>query len=232
MLSISKSKLAAVLEQSSDIPADVTFKVYDEEGKVDIFHAHKYYLALVSDVLKTRFFGSLRETSDTLVVRDTTAQAFETMINFVYHKNCQLDKKSVEELFEIVNIAEMYDVAGLMTHVGVAIARVQINLNNVVELARTAEQFLNLSSVSQCPSLFESCLDFLFETMHSHVLDYSGLIISPQNEEIVLKLYNLIKEKPLHFCPYCEEVLWNAQELHFCQHYFDIMMYADDYYNE
>ena len=137
MLSITKSKLAAVLEQSSDIPTDVTFKVYDEEGKVDIFHAHKYYLALVSDVLKTRFFGSLRETSDTLVVRGTTAQAFETMINFVYHKNCQLDKKSVEELFEIVNITKMYDVASLMTHVGVTITI--INLNNVVELAQTAE---------------------------------------------------------------------------------------------
>ena len=56
----------------------------------------------------------------------------------------------------------------------------------------------------------------------------TGLIISPQNEEIILKLYNLIEEKPLHFYPYPEEVPWNAQEFHFFQHYFDSMMYDDD----
>ena len=230
MLSITKSKLGSVLSSHLTSPWTSPSKFTMRREKLKFFMLTS--TAWPWPVRFSRFFRYWRETSDTLVVGGTTAQVFATMINCVCHKNCQLDKKSVKELFEIVNIAEMYDVAGLMTHVGVAIARVQINLNNVVELARTAEQFLILSSVSQCPSLFESCLDFLFETMHSHVLDFSGLIISPHNEEIVLKLYNLIKEKPLHFCPYCEEVLWNAQELHFCQHYFDIMMYADDYYNE
>ena len=121
MLSITKSKLAGILDQPSDIPTDITFLVYDEE---DIFHALKYYLALVSEVLKTRFFGS-----------------FEALIHHVYHKNCELEKKSVEELFEVANIAEMYDVAGLMTEVGVAIARVPVTVSNVVDLAHTAEQF-------------------------------------------------------------------------------------------
>ena len=77
------------------------------------------------------------QVEDTSMHGENGAQVFATMINFVYHKNCQLDKKSVEELFEIVNITKMYDVASLMTHVGVTITI--INLNNVVELAQTAE---------------------------------------------------------------------------------------------
>ena len=189
MLSITKSKLAGILDQPSDIPTDITFQVYDEEEKVDIFHAHKYYLALVSEVLRTRFFGSLKENSVSLVVRGTT---FEALINHVYHKNCELEKKSVEELFEVANIAEMYDVAGLMTEVGVAIARVPVTLSNVVELANTAEQFSILRSASQC--LLNSSVTFLVFTLPHHVLDFSGLIFCSQHQDTAERLHKKILE--------------------------------------
>ena len=86
MFSISKSKWARVLDPSSDIPSDISFRVYDEEDNFTEFHARKYYLALVSKVLSKRFFGILRESSDVLDVRGTTARAFDTMIKCVYHK--------------------------------------------------------------------------------------------------------------------------------------------------
>ena len=128
-------------------------------------------------------------------MRGTTAQAFEALINHVYHKNCELEKKSVEELFEVANIAEMYDVAGLMTQVGVAIARVPVTLSNVVELAHTAEQFSILISASQC--LMSSCVTFLVSTLHLLVLDFSGLIFCSQHQDTAERLHKKILEIPL-----------------------------------
>jgi len=195
MLSITKSKLAGILDQPSDIPTDTTFHVYDEEEKVNIFQAHKYYMALVSEVLRARFFGSLKENSDILVVRGTTAQAFEVLIKYVYHKNCGLENKTVKELFEVANLAEMYDVSDLMTEVGVAIARVPVTLRNAVELAHTAEQFSILSSASRC--LMSSCITFLVSTLSHHVLDFSGLIFSSQHQDTAERLHKKILEIPL-----------------------------------
>ena len=104
MLPLAKSKVAHVLDASSGIPTDVIFQVHNVVGESQEFQAHKYYLALVSEAFKARFFGSLRETKDILEVKGTTPQAFEAMINFIYHKDCQWESKSVEELFEIANI--------------------------------------------------------------------------------------------------------------------------------
>ena len=177
MLSIAKSQLSEALKQSSDIPTDITFHVDDEGEKVHVFHAHKYYLALISKVIKTRFFGSMRETTDILVVKGKTSQAFETMINYVYHKNCSWEKKSTEELFEVANIAEMYDVAGLMKEVEQAVGNIPVTLTNVVDLTHSARQFSFLSDVSKC--LLSSCVYFLQKTLLSHVLDFSGLVHSP-----------------------------------------------------
>ena len=58
MLSISKSMLAATLDPSFDIPTDITFRVYENEDKITVFHANKYYLALISEVLKKKNSGA------------------------------------------------------------------------------------------------------------------------------------------------------------------------------
>ena len=141
MLSIAKSKVADALDSSLGIPTDITFQVQDVQGGIQEFRAHKNFLALVSEVFKTRFFGSLKETSDILDIQGSTPQAFEAMINFIYHKDCQWNKNSAEELFEIANIAEMYDIAGLMVEVKRAVFRILVTLSNVAELDHTAKQF-------------------------------------------------------------------------------------------
>ena len=104
MLSVAKSKVAEALDLAAGIPTDVTFQVHDGEKGVREFKAHKFCLALVSEVFRARLFGSLRETADILDVKGTTPQAFETMISFIYHRNCQWKMKTLEEIIEIANI--------------------------------------------------------------------------------------------------------------------------------
>jgi len=213
MLSVGKSKVADALDSSSGIPTDVTFLVKNSQDGVEKFQAHKLLLSLVSEVFKTRFYGSFGETSDILEIQEIAPQAFETMINFIYHKDCHLDKKSAEEIFEIANVAEMYDIAQLMVEVKRAVKRIPVTMTNVADLAHTAEQFSMFPSVST--TLMRSCVKFLYSIGYQ-VLDFSGLIFSPHHESIVLKLHIYFMEKPsLFLCPKCQ-IFSFFDELHCC----------------
>ena len=212
MLSISKSHFAAVLDPSSDIPTDLTIEVHDDKGKVTVFHAHKYYLALVSNVLRRRFFGSFRENSEVLIVRGTTAQAFESLINFVYHKGVKFKSNDV---FDVANLAEMYDVKGLMVEVENAFKRVQINLKNVVLVASYAQKLSMFSSFNITEYLLTKCCNYLKKKLRTHVIDFSGLsYYSLRHKETVKLLHERILELPLSACQQCPQFV--IDEHHNC----------------
>jgi len=205
---------AVTLDPSAGIPTDVTFQVEDGIAQVKEFQAHKYYLALVSKVFKARFFGSMREVGDILVVRGTSSQAFQTMINFIYHKDCGWAKKTAEELFEIANVAEMYDIAGLLDKVKKAIQCIPVTLSTVAELAHTAEQFSMFPNISTC--LLHRCVKFLFCTLCTRVLDFSGLIFSPEHQSVILKLQSHLLENPQLWCCKCNKFVSDCHKFHYC----------------
>ena len=201
MLSISKTKFAMLLDPSSEITTDIPFKVYDDDDKVSVYHAHKYYLAPVSKVFRKRFFGSLKETKHVVDVRGTTAHAFETMIKFVYHRDCMWEQKSLDELVEVANLAEMYDIEDLMGHVETAACKVPINLGNVVEVAHMAEKLSTFSSFNLTEYLVDSCCNFL------NVLDFSGLKFSHQQKNTVKMLQDRVLEQST-VCGKCYEFVY------------------------
>ena len=155
----------------------------------------------------------MKEESDTLIVRGTTAQAFETMINFVYHKDINWHGKSAGELFEIVNIAELYDVVGFITAVEEAF-RSFVNLGNVMDCLHHADKFKPLfRSVSE--RLFHSCISFIVDTLRIRVLDFSGLPCSADQADNVRSLHETILEIPLTNCELCKDrFVWAHREDH------------------
>ena len=196
MLSSAKAKLALVeaLEEGAGIPTDVTILVDGGKAGMKEFHAHKYYLALVSEVVRTKFFDPLEDRKDILEVIGVPAPAVAAMINFIYHRDCGWDTMSVEEVFEVAKVAEIYDVTGLMNQVKYVISKIKVNLANVVYLAHTAGQFSIFKDVSQ--TLLDSCISFLCVTLEDLVLDFSGLAFSPQHEDTLLRLFTLTMERP------------------------------------
>ena len=203
MLSIGKAKFAMLLDPSSEIPTDITFQVYDDDDDMSVYHAHKYYLAPVSKVLRKRFFGSLKETKDVIDVRGTTAQAFETMIKFVYHRDCMWEQKSLDELVEVANLAEMYDIEDLMRQVEKAAYKVPINLGNVVEVAHMAEKLSTFSTFIITECLVDSCCNFLQRTLRTRVLDFSGLKCCDQQKNTVKMLHDRVLELSPPACGEC-----------------------------
>ena len=92
----SVSKMAIVetdwkkfLESDSEVPPDVFFLVIGEDegiGKESsrTIGAHKNFLAGVSPVFRRMLFGPLKESKDVIEVKDTTFEAFNTMIDYIY----------------------------------------------------------------------------------------------------------------------------------------------------
>ena len=71
-------------------------------------------LASFSPVFKKMFYGAMKETRDEIPVDETTGKAFNKLVDYVYQVDINCEDMSLYELFELVNLAERYDVPELM----------------------------------------------------------------------------------------------------------------------
>ena len=155
--------VSQLLDSSSSMPGDVKFQVVDHNGQVAVVEAHKIILALHCDHFKNTFFGSglfFKEKQEgVVVIKDSTKEAFEDFVAFSYEKRVQFEKKSLSELYEILNLAERYQVRELKDKGVSFIKNFHISIDNVVEVAKTTFVFSQFHEESQ--TVYSSCLTFL-----------------------------------------------------------------------
>ena len=144
------------LDPSFCLPTDVTFRIVSSGNEVK---AHKYVLALASPVFKREFFGDAKETKDVIPIPETTEESFKTMIYFAYGKEIDWKKMTVDELYDVVNMAEKYDIEALMKEVRKVLEDFDISEENVVTIAATAQEFGQFENISK--PLFLHCVKFL-----------------------------------------------------------------------
>ena len=158
------SLISALITPTSPIPGDIQFKVVDKVGQVLAnFEAHKIILALHSDHFKNAFFGSgtfFKEKDEGIVViKETTKEAFEDFLGFNYEKKIEFEKKTLPELYEILNLAEKYQVKELKEKVVNFIKSFPLSINNVVKIAATTQEFSHFKEESE--DLYKKCVTFL-----------------------------------------------------------------------
>ena len=158
------SDLSTLLSTASSIPGDVKFNVVDQEDKVVAsFEAHKIIIALHSDHFKNIFFGSgtlfEENVENVVVIKDTTREAFEDFLGFNYEKKVEFEQKNLIELYEILNLAERYQVKELKEKVCEFIKNFPLSLDNVANIAAAALEFVHFPPVSH--QLYSKCVDFL-----------------------------------------------------------------------
>ena len=93
MASVSKMAIVETnwkkfLKSDSEVPPDVFFLVIGEDEGIGkdssrTIGAHKNFLAGVSPVFRRMLFGPLKESKDVIEVKDTTFEAFNTMILYI-----------------------------------------------------------------------------------------------------------------------------------------------------
>jgi len=174
---------SSLLQPSSTIPSDITFSIVEqlngsempphsfnsstslEPSKVTTFTAHKYYLAAVSPVFATQFFGSMLEENSETVLTDVTARAFNCMLDLVYRLNVDLiDKSNLRELFEALYVAEKYMIERMKELIQAKFEFLPVTRDNVVEVTRTALEFKH----------FQKAFETLLKHVSNVLLDSTG----------------------------------------------------------
>ena len=122
-MAIDQTNWSRFLQPDSELPPDITFHILEEQSgaegddsdfKTSKVQAHKLLLAGVSPVFRKQFFGPLKTTEDTVDIKETTIEAFTTMISFIYQPSNSdtfslSDITCPQSLCDVLNLAERYE---------------------------------------------------------------------------------------------------------------------------
>merc|ERR1712179_516836 len=205
--------------ESGGIPFDVTFQVveadcntvaeegYDKGVKTvrGEIQAHKNILAASSSVFQGMFYGPMKESKDVIVVKETTAEAFKRLIEYIYHVDIECKDISLVELYDIVNLAELYDMPKLTEELKIQMENIHLSMDNLMDVATTASEYSQFVEVSNCVMM--SCAKFLMKTISKPAdrLEFALTQHASGNGELALELLALIKQVvPLVECSNCK----------------------------
>ena len=179
------------LGPNSLIPHDVFFTFPNQEGAEDV-GAHKVLLGQASEVFHGQFYGPMRGDKDVIAVVDTTREAFNIVVEFIYSKAPDYEKFiSFELLFEVFRVADFYLLDQLTKSVEDAVRNIQVTEDIFEELSGCAEENDNSGLA---PVVLETCATFLnknfgsYERILEFVDQYKG------DSGTFLKIMRLVKK--------------------------------------
>jgi len=200
----------------SELPTDVVFNVIEnievEEGDIENYKAanivaHKFLLAGVSPVFRKEFFGPLKETG-TIVIKETTIEAFTLMINYIYKPTETFDIaniKSPQTLFQVLNLAERYQIIPLVKKVEVVLESLKITSSNLLTTAATAKQYEMFPNASS--KVLNNCSNFLDVNLKTADDVYYFLLksqsSSPDTDPLII--FELMRS--IAKCPNCGTIM-------------------------
>ena len=157
------------LSPNSDLPPDVSFLVRtgeDEAGSKRI-RAHRWALAGVSPVFRAQFCGPMKDEREVIEVEKTTAEAFQTMIDFIYRLPRQevflINSNCPQKLFELLELAERYQVLDLKNVANEALKNLVVTRENMIFAATVASNY-KVAFEDTSVTLSMKCLKFLRAT--------------------------------------------------------------------
>ena len=200
-----RSVLSVLQDPSCGIPFDITFMIVnndnvEEEGKIE---GHKVILAAFSSVFKGMFFGPVKISEDVVKVKETTVKAFEIMVKFIYQAKINFKDMDLLELYDIVNLAEMYDIPELVDELKTQMENLTLRLDSLVNVAHIALQFHQFEDVSF--TLLNACAMFLQKTAQksSDRIQFAVDHLGGGRERTALKLLALVEDLPPLQCKNC-----------------------------
>eukprot|EP00092_Neocalanus_flemingeri_P024367 GFUD01026423.1.p1 GENE.GFUD01026423.1~~GFUD01026423.1.p1 ORF type:complete len:317 (-),score=67.52 GFUD01026423.1:50-949(-) len=206
------ARLSLLQDPAYGVPSDVTFQIISvtSEGAAEIIQVlgeltgHKYVLAAFSKVFRDQFFGKLKEEKDVIPVKETTYKAFQKLMFFIYSKDINWGGVTVQEMFDVVNLAEKYIMPELMDEMKKQMENVPITNNDTLfEVAHAATEFSHLfPDVSA--ALLLTCAKFVQRTIPpSEQLQFAKDQSGTGKEAIVLQLLVLADDLPALECSNC-----------------------------
>ena len=157
------------LSPNSDLPPDVSFLVRtgEDEASSKRIRAHRWALAGVSPVFRAQFCGPMKDEREVIEVKKTTAEAFQTMIDFIYRLPRQeaflINSNCPQKLFELLELAERYQVLDLKNVANEALKNLVVTRENMIFAATVASNY-KVAFEDTSVTLSMKCLKFLRAT--------------------------------------------------------------------
>lgn len=151
---------ANLLGENPCIAPDIQFRVTEEvfvDGKLEltseVLPAHKFVLAMASDVFKAQFYGPMKNEKGEVLITGTTVAAFKEFLRIIYTfcinncKNCndfEINVTDAETLFEVLSLCKMYLINTATTFVEDIISSIKMTDENIVPTAIVADKWRKL----------------------------------------------------------------------------------------
>ena len=138
----------------------------DSSFSSELIGAHKIFLAGVSPVFRGMFFGPMKEKKEVIEIKETTHEAFTTMISYVYKPPGMFKVDEIfcpQKLFELLYLAERYQVGNLKRKTEDALQSLTLTQENMIFTATVAKKFEKVFDNTSTKMLMR-CLKFLFDT--------------------------------------------------------------------
>ena len=161
-----------LLSPESEFPPDVFFLVKgDDEIMENVagkqIAAHKIFLTGVSPVFMSMLCGPLKEEGEVIEVRGTTAEAFTTMINYIYKAPGPFFNQNrihcPQKLFELLEIAERFEILSMKRElISDVLESLTITMSNVIFVATIATEYRRIFDEVSI-KLLTKCLKILLK---------------------------------------------------------------------
>ena len=151
-MSIIKTDWNSLLSPTSTLPPDVTFLVENEDedgeqrGVLRKIGAHRFLLAGVSPVFNGMFNGPMKETAEEIKVVETTFEAFDLVIKYIYQPpgrepyNLNL-VGCPQKLFELLTLSTKYQILDLATMTSEALEKLPLTKGTLIFAATVANNY-------------------------------------------------------------------------------------------
>ena len=222
-MAITKTNWQKLLSPDSQIPPDVFFRVKGEDEGNDSrkpIGAHRFLLAGVSPFFMGMLFGPMKDTREVIEVSGTTHEAFNTMINYIYHppgsqffpdpydddyyedsddEEAPFNPDKIgcpQKFFELLNLGNMYQITSLVKELeSNALETLAITNNNVIFAARVARNYRRIfEDIST--KMFAKCLKFLFQENRRDLIVFWSLVSNSEDSEKVVPLKERLAGTP------------------------------------
>ena len=152
--------------ESPSLTSDVRFIFKDQAtGQVQELPAHKFVLAVGSEVFMAQFYGTLKENIDAIPIEDSSHSAFKLLLDILYNKKFSVKGVELKLMAELCYLTDKYLMVKVQDILVEEISSRKIDSENLLEVAKVAEEHLHMEKFSS--SLYMTCVQFVKENMES-----------------------------------------------------------------
>ena len=207
-------RLPLLLDQETSIPTDVVFVIEEDDnwpGQGQEVKAHRMVLGLTCDAFKNMLFvtNTQDKISGRIPVKETTADAFRTMVNAIYKTKSieeALQHKSVDEVFSVLDLVTKYVIPELVEDTRKVLASFHITDTSLLEVATDTLRYTNTFE-QEARDLLMVCAKFLKPKLGGENAVFEYLRDNRDHRDTVHELLVLMMEVKDPACPNCQQVL-------------------------